>query len=273
MKNWICILLGGIFAAQALLAQPERPNALSLEWGFGTLARQDLIFSPFVHQANSALNLGLSYERDRQLYQKAGLRFSSYSAGLTQPYGFTVDGENKRSAPHQFTLAKLDYALASPILERGRSRLLAGGALLADVQVMDYVYGRLGYTGYFAVLGVAAYGRYEYAAGERSRLSIGLHLPLRAWLARSPFAVNDDEYIENISSHQGLKAFFALLRDGRWANWRQLQYANFEVGYQYQAGERTALGLHYQLGYARNKAPRELRSLQQVISLSAAVQF
>jgi hypothetical protein len=96
------------------LAQ-ENKNTFSLQYGVGYIARQDLVFSPFVHQSTTPLQIGIGYARRAKWRQEIKLRFASFNAALTASYTYRLDGANEQRYPHNFTLIDFDYTLGKPI--------------------------------------------------------------------------------------------------------------------------------------------------------------
>ena len=58
----ICLLFFIIYATE-LIGQKEKNSFLSLNIGVANIARQDLIFSPFIHKDLSFLQFALKYRK------------------------------------------------------------------------------------------------------------------------------------------------------------------------------------------------------------------
>ena len=67
MKRTFIILLVLIAGLPLLRAQEESLNTFSIDMGMGSLKKQDLIFSPFIIQDWSPLNIMLQYEHSKKL--------------------------------------------------------------------------------------------------------------------------------------------------------------------------------------------------------------
>ncbi|GAA0879485.1 hypothetical protein GCM10009119_24530 [Algoriphagus jejuensis] len=248
-------------------------NKLTLSFGPSILARQDLIFSPNIHNDFSFLNFGLGYTREAKLYQTVRLNYAGFNPMVIDPYEFTEYGEFETAYPHSFNLVDLDYSLGKKVLVTEKSALTIGGMFSTNIQAMNYVYGRFSNFGYFATLGLGAFVQDKFTINEKSHLTATLQLPFVSWLSRSPYLVNDDEFIENIFSHSGFKTFMAYLGDGQLATWNKLQTFDLEAKYSYTLSERWDLSAAYAFEFIHASQPRNLLSFRNALNLSATLKF
>jgi hypothetical protein len=262
-------LVTGIISAQ----EKTRDNAVTFRWGAGHLARQDLVFSPFVHTGFSFLNGGLQYTREARMYHQVKIRYSGHSGMRSGPYEYMEYEEIKTARPHLFSLIDLDYLAGTKAGSAGRLGLIFGGLFTSDIQPLNYVYGRMAHFGYYAALGLGGFVELEYRPGGKSTLGTGFQLPFFSWSARSPYLVNDDEFIENTGSHSGVKTFLSFLADGEPVTWNRLQYFDLHLSYTYHLNEKWQLGADYLLDFIHFTQPRSLTSLKNSLSLSATFRF
>lgn len=249
--------------------QPTLPeNTLTLRAGLGHMVRQDLIFSPFIHRDVSPINIGLEYARSGRVYQNISIGYSSYMPMVEEPYQYLDREEQKTASPHYFTFVDIDYLLGKRIIQKGKLTTTLGGLLSSNIQLLNYVYGRVGNTGYVLSFGLGAFIKQDYQITKKHTVSAKLQLPLVYWLARSPYLVNDDAYIENISSHSDLKSFAAFVGDGGFTTISQIQSLNFEIGYTYQLSPKWKVGASYWLEFMHARRPRNLLSLRNSFNLS-----
>lgn len=251
----------------------ESKNELQLKLGFGSIARQDLIFSPFIHKDITPVNIGLQYERKGNFYQQVSLRYASFAPILTDPYEFIDNNETEVTNPHYFTLIDLDYWFGKEIRASKKTATTLGAAFNADVQALNYSYGRVGSFGYYSSFGLGGFIKHSYKFNERSTVSGQLSLPLVSWLARSPYLVNDDEFIKNISSHSGVKTFFAFLGDGELVTLNTLQTLDFGINYSYSLNTKWNLGAAYLFEFLHSKEPKNLLSFRNSIYLTTSIKF
>jgi hypothetical protein len=251
----------------------ELKNNLAINIGAGQIARQDLVFSPFIHNDFTPLNIGLEYTRKASLYQNIRIRFASFNPMLTSPYEYKADGEIKVASQHYFSFIDLDYSAGKIINQSKKFSTTVGPLLTADVQMLNYAYGRIGSFGYYSAFGLGGFISNEFKLNERSLVVARFAIPLMNWLSRSPYLVNDDEFIENISSHSGLKTFFAFVGDGQLTSLKTLQSYDLEAKYTYQFHKRWELGAGYLFEYISIKEPRNLRSFRNSIFLNITYKF
>lgn len=262
-----------LLLCSVLPAQELKKKEWSISLGAGQLSRQHLVFSPFLHQDISFLNLGLSYSRQADFYQQYRLTVANFSSMVAEPFIFREYDEVQTANPHSFTFVNLDYILGKALKRGQTSGFTVGGLFSAKIQANNYVYGRFSNFGYFSTFGLGVFGKYDYMPGMRNKFSFTARVPLVSWLAQSPYLVNDDEYIENTYSHSGITTFFNFIADGEAATWNRLQYLDLEARYQYRLSDRWALGAAYTFEFIHSSEPRPLWSFRNGLMFSTSYQF
>lgn len=250
---------------------PAQQRSLTLRFGPGYNSRQDLIFSPFVHTDWSLVNGGLRYETQNRLHRWVDLGFGSYSPILTPSYTY---GDGDQTNAHSFLLANLTYALGKPISSRISARTwVLGGFLENDIHATTYNYARVGNSGYFASIGLGMWARFSREIGQRNSIGATVQVPLLAWVARSPYLVNDDEYIENIYSHKGLNTFFAYLGDGELETLNAVRQLELHLNLSHSLSERWKIGAWYEFHLLHASKPLPLLQLRNVLNFSTTLTF
>lgn len=250
-------------------------NTLSLGLGGSRIDRQDLIFSPFVQSGTSASHFDLRWERKGSRFvQFAGIRYSGFSASRFNAFQYTTkpDAAVKTTLPHAFTFVKLEYGLGKT-WQSGRFTFSGGGVLENNVQALNYQYGESSFFGYFMAFSLSPRLDITWPAGKNGRLNAEISFPLLSWVARSPYLVNDDEFIKNASSHSGLRTFAELASDGKLQFPDQLQQLNAGLGYSRQLGARWTAGLHYGFQFVRHTDPLTLLSYQHDLRIQIGRRF
>ncbi|WP_157243380.1 hypothetical protein [Algoriphagus resistens] len=250
-----------------------RKNSLGFNVGASYLVRQDLIFSPFQHKDFTLGNFGLNYTRRASSYQQITLNYSNFNPMVLKPYEFSDHGETQKAYPHSFNLFDFDYLVGKKVKKAQRSTLIVGGIFSANIQAMNYVYGRFGNFGYFSTLGFGVFAQKEFLISKRNQLDVSLHLPLIAWLSRSPYLVNDDEFIENIGSHSGIKTFMSYLGDGKLVTWDKLQTFDLGLRHRYNYNDKLAFGVGYTVEFIHSYLSRDILSFRNSIQLSGEFSF
>ena len=262
-----CIGMAGLLSGQQ--------STFSLGLGGSRIDRQDQIFSPFVQSGTSATQLDLQWERAGSRWvQFAGIRYSGFSVSRFDAFHYTTkpDPEVKTTLPHGFTFVKLEYGLGRT-WQTGRVTFAGGGVLENAVQAVNYQYGESSFFGYFMSFSLSPRLGIARQAGQKGRFAAEISVPLLSWVARSPYLVNDDEFIENASSHSGLRTFAALAGDGKLQFPDRLQQLNAGLGYSRQLGHRWTAGLHYGFQFIRHTDPLTLLSYQHDLRIQIGRRF
>lgn len=263
MKKLQLLTLLLCFQAQA------QKNRIELELGASLLGRQDLIFSPFVHQSFSPIHVGLQWEN--QNYQRLGLRANLHSSALLSRFRYLEEDHSKVAAQHFFTLVELDYSKGWSILSKDKFSLVAGVTSQNHFQMMNYQYGRIGSFGYYLQLGVGPYLQAQLRPTSKTRFEIRASQPAFAWISRSPYLVNDDEFIENISSHSSLRTLGAFIVDGDFVSALDFKDVKSELKWVRSLGKHLEGGLSYRFDYLHVENPRPLKSYQNGLFFHIAV--
>lgn len=274
MNKIFALAIAGLLTMNCLAQDTiSKNNMLSLNLGAAFINRQDLIFSPCIHTDFTAMNLGLEYKREAKLFQKVYFNYAYFNPMVTEPYEFTNYGEPEMAYPHNFNFIDLDYLIGKNLKETEKSTLTAGALFTANVQAMNYVYGRFSNFGYFSSFSLGVFARENFTINKKSYLTATIQLPLVAWLARSPYLVNDDEFIENISSHSGFKSFMAFIGDGELVSWGKLQSFDLEAKYSYKLNNKWELGAAYMFEFIHASQPQNLLSFRNSLNLSVNFKF
>lgn len=268
------LLLAFISATFRLCAElPEKENTFSMNIGLGQNSRQDQVFSPFIHNNFSLLNGSVEYSRTGKFFQQVKIGMSTFDPMLQQPYNYSEHDEVKTATPHYFLYIDLDYLLGRNLKELGKINFTIGGMFNTNTQSLNYVYARIGSFGYFSALNLGVFGKFDFSFTEKNGLSFMLKLPVVSWLSRSPYLVNDDEFIENISSHSGVKTFLAFIKDGKPATWNSLQQFEIEIKYMYYFLPKWGIGLSGQYEFIHAEKPRNLFSQRSSVNIAATFKF
>lgn len=276
MKNQLLVLLFLLLAGEGLTAQSPLARQWEIALGGTRLSRQDLVFSPFVHQGHSALQMGLTYRRTRRWEQSLSLDFVSATARHQPEFDYSLPPQPndwQRSAPHQLTLLDVAYRFARPLARRGAHTWWIGGAVSADLDALAYNHARNSNFGYFLAFGAAVLGQWAVEVSPRHHLNAQVQLPLLAWAAHSPYLINDDDFIENVASHRTLPTLAALIADGQLSTWNRYRRAGLDLRYTWTLSRHWQLGAGFRADCLYYREPRPLRAVQQQLTLRGAFVF
>ena len=276
----ISIVLSAIFLSSlSLWAQSaqESSSSLRLNWGMGKIKTQDLIYTPVLHEEWSPFNLAVTYSHSHRLVHRVYVKFSRYTPSVVEPYTFYWDTPDELSTTgtHQFNILDLNYSLGRPVLSGNKLSLVLGAGSRNRLHQSSYGYGPdwLSHFGYYFSFGLDIWSQMSCAIGNSSRLSMNLALPLFAYITRSPYMGQNDDYFENAFSHKPIPTLMAYIKDGEFQSWGQSKSLDFDLSYEYGISEKWSLGATYWLSMNFNSYPVPFRSVEQIISLSATFNF
>ncbi len=275
MKLYLLLLYlfaftGTLLAQTELSDEPGQKHfspkhSLELGFGFGHLVNQDLVFSPFIHRDLAFPSAMIGYEAQGRLIHKISLRYASFCTVLNESYEYFEDGEEETTTPHSFTNINLGYNAGLPLHLTEKHRMIGGLSLSWDIHSLNYSYGRIGSVGYYSGTGIGVFGKYEWFLSESTKVSANIQIPLVSWIARSPYLVNDDEFIENISSHKGIPTFIDFLGDGRLVTLNRLQRLSTAIEGSHILSNHWAVGGEWSFGFIHTSRPRNLVSYQNTL--------
>jgi hypothetical protein len=193
----------------------DEPPAWTLTLAAGPTwaARREEAFSPrFYHaaQVGGAAEIAV----DRPTWGGRASLDLAYGAGRSGPaWSFTTPDASFTTAAAPFTRVALRVGAVRPIRAAH-----VGLDAAADVQTSVYNFGRGGQFTYFGTLGLDARAELRRDLGKAD-LHLQASAPIAAWVARSPYGVNDDRYIAAVADGAGLGAVFRLLGRGSLTTW------------------------------------------------------
>ncbi len=280
MKTVYIVIVAVLMGIPGLRAQDTAPrsaegpsNSIALYWGIGKLKKQDLIFSPFVHQDWSPVNVVLNYEHSGKLEHRASIRYGQYSAHTGDLYSFQLDGDTYPKYEHSFTEVDLNYSLGYRISEKENWTFILGGRFRNRFQISYYEFGPSSHFGYHVPIGLDAWFNVSFDPGSKHHLEGSLNLPLFSYVARSPYMGQDAEYMERISVHGDIKIFFQHLASGELQSWGTSQIVDLGLRYKYSLSDRWELGAAYEFSMNLHAAPRDIKSYENLFLVGTTFKF
>jgi len=275
MKNQcylIALLL--LLSGGELFAQTEAHKSLQLSWGVGNLLRQDLSASDMIHQDVSPINFLAAYTREKKLIHQVHLKVGTYNPIVADTFTyFMPPDEYWPTYPHSFVLIDLNYSLGKTIMNTEQWKVSLGGRARNRLHPSNYYYADYGFFGYYLSFGLDAWAQVDYQLNETHRFNAQAALPLFSFTARSPSLMQDDEYIENIISHNGLRIFAENIKDGHLQSWGKSQIFDLNINYFYTLSEKWEIGSSYYLSMNFNQDPTRFTSIENVLYLSTNLTF
>lgn len=266
----IATLLGLAIVCQFATAQ----NALELNYGFRYYQRQDLTFSPLIFKGLAPMNLGLAYQKSGEKSQTNGnLNLAGFASRSVAAFDYTEwnEPEPLTTLPSNFWLIDL---VASHLRKIGgnveRTAWYAGLSLNVQMGALFYEFGEYGAFGYTTVSSLSPIVAGAWKMGSKSSLQISAKLPLLNWLARTPYAINDDDFIERQSSHRSLKTLLRLSADGNLVSLGQVQAGSVSAKFQRKINEKWAASLSYDFTLFRSQDPHPLTAIENGVVVGIA---
>ncbi|MFN7118836.1 MAG: hypothetical protein ACK4TA_18700 [Saprospiraceae bacterium] len=277
MKNRITLWMGmlGIFIALTAQAQNAKLRTLGITYGYQHYSRQDQLFSPLVYNGTAPLNLQLSYNvNTANSQQNAYLSFGMYNMSAHEAYDFTedFDGPEERTLyPSSFQLIRLGYGYARKFGNDQKLVYSAGLRLDGQIEAMFFEMGFASVFGYTTTFALAPSISAEYYFNRKTSLSGQLAVPVLGFVARSPYALNDDDYIERQSSHNNLTTIVNLIGDSDLRSFGTYRQVDVGLHLQHQFTPNTALRLGWQARWYEITEPKRVLALQN--GFNAGLQF
>jgi hypothetical protein len=265
-------LLCSILSMPILHAQ-QKEQFLTLSGGMSFLARQDLVYSPFVHDDVSRHSYRLKYQRIGKFFQFAEVGFTYNSSQLSEPTEMDMGDHAHMIIPHEFLHVTLAYGIGKAVQPHANYHAWIGGAIQSDLQAGFYNFALSNMFGYFINQSAQVWYRRAYTFNDKHQLSMQVALPILSWMARPPYLAEDDEFIENISSHNSSRIILAFIGDGQLATWNRLQRLNLAAEYRYPITTRTQIGAEYRFDFIHTNIPKTLLSYQHQLNISATLKF
>lgn len=266
----IATLLALAIVCQFATAQ----NTLELTYGFRHYQRQDLTFSPLIFKGLAPLNLGLDYQKSGEKSQTSiGLNLAGFASRSVAAFDYTKWNESEplTSLPSNFWLIDLGASHLRRVCGAAeRTAWYAGLSLDVQLGALFYDFGEYGAFGYTTIGSLSPTVEGNWNFGEKNSLQFSAKLPLLNWLARSPYAINDDDFIERQSSHRGLKTLLRLSADGHLASLDQAQAGSFSAKFQRKIAEKWIASLGYDFALLRSQDPHPLTAIENGVVVGIA---
>lgn len=272
MKKYLVILLAVV--AGKIIAQDSTFNSVQVGWGYGKIMRQDLTLSPFIHEDWSPVNFFASYHRSKKLEQDFAVKFSFFDPIIADSYEYnSFYNGDVVTLPHSFKLIDIDYALGKKILGNEKWSFIAGGKSRNFIYASDYYFGDSGPSPMFISLGLDFWLMVKRQISEKQYIVGNLSLPVFSFVYRDPYLAQDDEFFENIYSHNGLTELASRIEDSKLRSRDKAQRVEFNIRYGYRINRLLDVGLGYLFTLNKNQAPTEFTQIENIFSVNVTLKF
>ncbi|WP_128543312.1 hypothetical protein [Larkinella soli] len=275
-RRWLALCCLLPFLPACAGAQPgsltETPGTrLSLRGGLQHLNRSDRLLSPRVYLGSSPTNVQLALDRTRtRTRTHLSIGFAQFDIRSQPDYSYLNDrGEPLGTFPTSTSLLNIRYGYA----RRLGSRWAAG--LMSDNQLMitDQAYGRGTYFNYLNHFSLSPWLSFRQPLTPRLSVSAQTWFPVVSWVSRSPYAVQDDQYMRDNMNHQALPTLLNYLKRGEIQSVDRFQKVNAEVRLTLALTRSLDISAAYQIEYLRNTTPRLIRQTRQMAALGICLKI
>lgn len=261
----------------ALFAQDmeKASNKVSLQYGLHQVSRQDQLFSPMIYRDVSFQNIAALYANENsRRWHTAEIFYSGYEARWHDDYTYLTGSEEKEqtTAPTFITIVGVRYSYLKKIKVTEQGSWSVGGISDNQINAVDNVYGAFGTFGYLGQFSLSPMVRKQFIEGKHE-VFLDAFFPLLSWVSRSPYALNDDEYMKNNADHNGFKTVFRYIGDGNIQTLNRLQKLNLDAAYSYSLSDRWQLGGVYRMEFLRSSKSKPLIAVRNNFNLKISFEF
>lgn len=204
-----------LLALSTKMSSAEEPHSLEVAWTTSYRARQDDLLSPLVHEGVAPFGGLFAYRwRGPRAGVLAGLEIDSVPAKSGPTFEYPTDDGTAETFPSSWATVRIPVGWGKGVVQTEALDVVLGGLFDARIEILSWSYGVTYTTGYSGTFTLGPWIDARWRPAERWTLEGSLTLPLVGWLARSPYALNDDEYIKANRTHNPLVAFGAYFADG-----------------------------------------------------------
>jgi hypothetical protein len=266
----ILLLLSG--RAGIVTAQDRHERRITIAAGASHVSHQDLTHTPLIHAGTTPRSFGLRFERLGGWEHFVAASLSSVESRRGGRYPVLHGDHQHDTDPHAYVFADASFGVGRQVPVPAGSAVL-GAAARMDLHATEYSYGLEKNFGYFISPSLDLWYRHDIEFGSRHRVSARAQAPLVSWVARSPYMVNDDRFIENIASNDPLRIALAFLADGELAGWSRMQRLDLGLEYHYLLSRRLGVGASYRFAFLHDSEPRLLTSVRSSVDLTTSIRF
>ena len=204
-----------LVALLAGIASAQQTHSLELALATSYRARQDDLLSPLVHEGVAPFGEMFAYRwRGPRGGGLAGLEVDSVPGKSGPTFEYPTDDGTAETFPSSWVTARIPVGWGAGLVQTEELDVVLGGLFDARIEVLSWSYGVTYTSAYSGAFTLGPWVDARWRPTERWTFEGSLTLPLFGWLARSPYALNDDEFIKANQTHNALVVFGAYFADG-----------------------------------------------------------
>jgi hypothetical protein len=245
---WIALLAGAALA--------DGPHEIDVAWSVGGRARLDRVMSPLVHGAFTPFGGVFAYRwRGPKAALTTGFEFDSVPGRSGPTWEYPIEGGTASTWPSSWVTVRIPVGWGVDVVRSDAWAVVVGGLFDARIEVLSWSYAVTWTTGYSGAFTLGPWLDVRWAPHPRWTIEASLTAPLAGWVARSPYALNDDEYIAANQSHNPIVAFGAYFADGHAAWIGTYQAVRTRMGAAYAFHDRLSITLAWRFEVLHDPSP------------------
>lgn len=233
-----------------------RKNSIGLRYGTHLWLKQDQSYSPMVYDGFSPKNFGLIYTRDNGGFKHV-IEFSLdvFNLKSQKNFSYSTSGILRQTTASVYTVPALRYYLLKRIKQTEKNTWYVGVVSDNQVQDIDQAYALFVTSGYLGQFSLSPAIQHKFLISQRSSIVTTAFVPLVSVISRSPYALNDDQYIKATASHKSIPTAIDLIGLGKFQLPNRFQKLNIMTAYNYKLSNRSALIFSYSFELFRHTKP------------------
>ncbi|MBA2322008.1 MAG: hypothetical protein H0V89_12735 [Deltaproteobacteria bacterium] len=239
-------------------------NVVDVSWSPVARARQDMLMSSLVHR-------GVAATGGAAAWRWHGARSALF-------IGLEVDRVPARSGPplappSSWVTTRIPIGWGVDLVDGDGVDVVVGGLLDNRIELLSWSYAVTWTTGYCGAFLLGPWVDARWRPHDRWTLEGGATAAAFGWVARSPYALNDDEYIRANQTHNPVGAFGAYFADGRVVSVADHQAVRTRVAAVFELTETTGLLFAWRAEVWHDRYPLPVLAVGHALDLGTRVSW
>lgn len=261
-----------LFLGAAAWADP--PHSVDVAWSVGARARHDELMSPLVHTGVAPIGAVFAYRwTGPKSVVATGFELDAASAGSGPTWSFPTEEGTATTYKSSWVTFRIPVGWGVDVLSSDRFDLVVGGLFDARIEVLSWSYAVTWTTGYSGAFTLGPWLDARWRPTPKWSVEGTITAPLAGWVARSPYALNDDEYIAANQTHNPLVAFGAYFADGRPKWIGNYQALRTRIGASYALSDKVGLVFAWRFEVLHDPNPLPVTAYGHAADLGVRVRF
>jgi hypothetical protein len=204
-----------LLALLTKVASAEPTRSLEFAWTTSYRARQDDLLSPLVHEGLAPFGGLFAYRwRGRGAGWLVGLEVDSTPAKSGPTFEYPTDDGTAETYPSSWTTVRIPLGWGKGLAHTEQLDVVLGGMFDTRIEHLSWSYGLTSTSAYSGTFTLGPWLDAHWKPVKRWTLEGSVTVPLFGWLTRSPYALNDDEFMKANKTHNPIVTIGAYIADG-----------------------------------------------------------